>query len=61
MYKILRGTKINVEILSSKEEVESFWKSIWCKKVAFNKDASWIRDFITNYCKDAKKMYIQSI
>ena len=55
-----RETKINVEDLPSKDEVESFWKSIWCKNVTFNKDAAWINNLVVNYCKNAK-MYIQSI
>ena len=60
-YRNFRGTKINVENLPSKDEVESFWKSIWCKNVTFNKDVRWINDLVVNYCKDANKMYIQSI
>ena len=50
-----RGTKINFENLPSKDEVESFWKSIWCKNVTFNKDAPWINDLVVNYCKNAKQ------
>ena len=55
MYRNFRGTKINVENLPSKDEVESFWKSIWCKNVTFNKDAPWINDLVVNYCKGAKQ------
>ena len=51
MYRNFRGTKINVENLPSKAEIESFSKSTWCKNVAFNKDAPWIN--LVNYCKDA--------
>ena len=55
MYRNFRGTKINVGNLPSKDEVESFWKSIWNKNSTFNKDASWINDLVVNYCKDAKQ------
>ena len=47
-YRNFRGTKINVENLPSKDEVESFWKSIWCKNVTFNKDAPWINGLAVN-------------
>ena len=53
VYRNLRGTKTNIENLPSKTEVESFWKSTWCKNVALNKDAPWIKDLVINYCKDA--------
>ena len=55
VYRNFRGTKINVENLLSKDEVESFWKNIWCKNVTFNKDAPWINGLVVNYCKDAKQ------
>ena len=55
VYRNFRGTKINVENLPSKDEVESFWKRIWRKNVTFNKDAPWINDLVVNYCKDAKQ------
>ena len=53
VYKNFRETKVNVENLPSKYEVESFWKSIWCKNVTFNKDALWISDLVVNYFKDS--------
>ena len=55
VYRNFRGTKINVENLRSKDEVESFWKSIWCRNVTFNKDAPWINGLVVNYCKGAKQ------
>ena len=55
VYRNFRGTRINVENLPSKDEVESFWKSIWCKNVTFHKDAPWIDDLLVNYCKGAKQ------
>ena len=55
VYRKFRITKINVENLPSKDEVELFWKSIWCINVAFNKHAPWINDLVFNYCKDAKQ------
>ena len=55
VYRNFRGAKINVENLSSKDEVESFRKSIWCKNGTFNKDAPWINDLVVNYCKIAKQ------
>ena len=55
VYRNFRGTKINVENIPSKDEIESFWKSIWCKNVTFNKDGLWINDLVVNYCKDAKQ------
>ena len=54
VYRNFSGTKINVENLLNKDEIESFWKSIWCKNVPFNKDTPWINDLDVNYCKDAK-------
>ena len=36
-------------------KVESFWKSICCKDVTFNKDAPWINELVVNYCKDDKQ------
>ena len=48
-------TKINVENLTRKDEIESFWKSVWWKNNIFNKDASWINNFHINYCKDVKQ------
>ena len=54
VYRNFRGTKINVENIQSKDEVESFC-SVWCKNVTFNKDAPWINDLVVNYCKDAKQ------
>ena len=55
MYRNFRGTKINVDNLPSKDEVESFWKSIWCKNVTFNTYAPWINDLVVNCCKGAKQ------
>ena len=55
MHRNFRRTKINVENLPNKDKVESFWKSIWCKNVTFNKDAPWINDLVVNYCKGAKQ------
>ena len=55
VYRNFRGIKINIENLPSNDEVESFWKSIWCKNITFNKDAPWINDLFVNYCKDAKQ------
>ena len=55
MNRNFRGTKINVENLPSKDEVESFWKSIWSKNATFNKDVPWINDLVVNYCKGAKQ------
>ena len=55
MYRNFKGTRINIENLPSKDEVESFWKSIWCKNVIFNKDSPWIKDLVVNYCKGAKQ------
>ena len=53
VYKNFRGIKINDERLPSKDEVESFWRSIWHKNVTFNKDAPWKNDLVLNYGKDA--------
>ena len=55
MYRNFRGAKINFENLPIKDKVESFWKSIWCENVTFNKDAPQINDLFLNYCKDAKQ------
>ena len=55
VYINFRGTKINLENLPSKDEVESFWRRIWCKNVTFNKYAPWINDLVVNYCKDAEQ------
>ena len=55
VYRKFRRTKINVENLRSKDEVELFWKSIWCINVAFNKQAPWINDLVLNYCIDANQ------
>ena len=55
VYRNFRGTKINVENLPSKDEVESFWKGIWCKNITFNKDAPWINDLVVNCYKGAKQ------
>ena len=55
VYRKFRRTKINVENLPSKDEVELFWKSIWCINVAFNKQAPWINDLVLNYCIDANQ------
>jgi len=52
VYRNFKGTKIKVQNLASKDEVQSFWKSVWCKNVTFNKDAPWIKGLATNYCKD---------
>ena len=60
VYRNFRGTKINVENLPNKDEVESFWKSISCKNVTFNKDASWINDLVVHYCKVLNKMFNRS-
>ena len=60
MYRNFRGTKINVENLPSKDEVESFWKSIWCKNVTFNTDAPWINDLVVN-CYKGPKQNVYSI
>ena len=53
MHRNFRGKKINAENIPSKDEVESFWKSIWCKNDTFNKDAPWLNDLVVNYCKYA--------
>ena len=55
MYRNFTGTKINVDKLPSKDEVESFWKSIWCKNVTFNTDVPRINDLVVNCCKGAKQ------
>ena len=42
-YRELRKSQVNVENPSSKEEVETFWTSVWGKEKDFNEEAEWLK------------------
>ena len=42
-YRELRKSQVNVKNPSSKEEVETFWTSVWGTEKDFNEEAEWLK------------------
>ena len=47
----MKGDKIKVDTIPTKESTEQFWKDIWQDTAIFNKKADWLKDLNDTFCK----------
>ena len=45
----------SIKVISSKEEIQSFWSSMWGKEVKHKQDAPWIQVLRNEYCVEAQQ------
>ena len=51
VYRTMKGNCITAENIPTKNEIETFWKSIWQDtNKTFNETASWLRELELTYC-----------
>ena len=50
VYRKMKGDKIEIEKVPTKENVEQFWKSIWQDNSIFNERAEWLKVLEDTYC-----------
>ena len=48
----MKGDKIEVDMIPTKESIEQFWKDIWQDNAIFNEKADWLKDHNDTYCKN---------
>ena len=52
IYGNMKGDKIEVDKIPTKESIEQFWKGIWQDNAIFNDKADWLKDLNDTYCKN---------
>ena len=52
IYGNMKGDKIEVHKIPTKESIEQFWKGIWQDNAIFNDKADWLKDLNDTYCKN---------
>ena len=50
IYRQFKGESIKIMDPPGKEEIEDFWKGIWCEEKEFNSE--WLRQLQSEYCND---------
>ena len=56
----MKGNCITTEKIPTKNEIETFWKSIWQDtNKTFNKTASWLRELELTYCSEVESNQYQ--
>ena len=60
VYRTMKGNCITTEKIPTKNEIETFWKSIWqdTNKI-FNETASWLRELELTYCSEVESNQYQ--
>ena len=48
----MKGDKIEVDKIPTKESIEQFWKGIWQDNAIFNEKADWLKDLNDTYYKN---------
>ena len=62
VYRTMKGNCITAEKIPTKNEIETFWKSIWQDtNKTFNETASWLRELELTYCSDVESNQYQII
>ena len=51
----MKGNKIKVDKIPTKESIEQFWKGIWQDNAIFNEKAGWLKDLNDTYYKNVVK------
>ena len=55
VYRTMKGNRITAEKISTKYEVETFWKSIWrAPDKTFNENSSWLSELEMTYNSDVQ-------
>ena len=52
VYRNIKGDKIEVANMPTKESIEQFWEDIWQDNAIFNEKANWLKDLNHTYCKN---------
>ena len=50
LYRTMKGKQINLENIPEKENVETFWKSIWGDSIEFDSQCTWVKELKQSYC-----------
>ena len=60
VYRTMKENCITAEKIPTKNEIETFWKSIWQDtNKTFNETASWLRELELTYCSDVESNQYQ--
>ena len=52
VYRNMKGDKIEVDKILTKDSIEQFWKGIWQDNAIFNEKADWLKDLNDTCCKN---------
>ena len=55
VYREFKGSAIKVTNTPPTENVNQFWKGIWCIDKQYNSDSSWLKHLEKEYCKSTKQ------
>ena len=55
VYREFKESAIKVTNTPSTEDVNKFWKGIWCNDKQYNGDSSWVKYLEKEYCKSTKQ------
>ena len=56
VYRQLRGNNTLVRDLLNRNDVESFWRKIWCESKEFNCNAPWLSKLEKSYCTNVNSL-----